>query len=111
MRRKVESAGYDHYRKIRYNHVVMKHLNRYLSGMISLTVYSFIHSYFIHTYLTVYYNKLLTIVRAGKKRKNEQSKNMKLHFLGESVLWPMEQSFGKNVLLSFVINNFFLLMQ
>ena len=32
---------------------------------------------------------------------------MKLHFLGKSVLWPMEQSFGKNVLLSFVINTFF----
>ena len=25
MRRKVESAGYDHYRKIRYNHVVMEY--------------------------------------------------------------------------------------
>lgn len=35
MRRKVESAGYDHYRKIRYNHVVMKLKHHSLPGIIS----------------------------------------------------------------------------
>lgn len=35
MRRKVESAGYDHYRKIRYNHAVMKIHS--LPGVVFLT--------------------------------------------------------------------------